>query len=211
MLNYLPAEDAKTQAGTLPDPAITVQDDGEGRVVFVSTTANADWTSLPAKPAYVALMHEILAGSVSSGDGWMNLTVGDELQIPPTLRMTTAPMLKDPNQADIALEQATVNGVASYRSRSLSKPGLYTLATGDRSIPIAVNVPSDEADVRHVDSAVIRKALGDVDIDFQADHLPPLTASEDQANDFGWSFMLVVLALVAAECFLAMKFGHYKR
>ncbi len=82
VLNYLPSEDAKSQAAAGPDPAITVHDVGNGRVVFFSTTANADWTSFPAKPAYVALMHELLAGSVNAGDAWMNLTVGDELKIP---------------------------------------------------------------------------------------------------------------------------------
>ena len=112
VLNYVGNTDAKTQANVRPDPAITVHDLGEGRVVFVSTTANADWTSLPAKPAYVVLMHELLAGSVSSGDAWMNLLVGDELQIPPTLRLTAAPSLKDANQGEIALEQTTVNGAA---------------------------------------------------------------------------------------------------
>jgi hypothetical protein len=193
------------------DPGITVQDDGDGRVVFCSTTANADWTSLPAKPAYVALMHELLAGSVSSGDAWMNLTVGDELQIPPTLRMTAAPTLKDVNQSEIALEQTNTNGAVSYHSRPLAKPGLYTLETGGRSIPIAVNVPGDEADVRSVDQSLIRKAMGDINMDFLADQLPPLAESEKNGNDFGWSIMTIVLALVGMECFLAMKFGHYKR
>jgi hypothetical protein len=211
VLNYLPAEDAKPQAGAQADPAITVHDLGEGRVVFVSTTANADWTSLPAKPAYLTLMHEILAGSVSSGDAWMNLIVGDQLQIPATLRMTAAPTLKNSQQAEIALEQTSVNGANTYHSRPLTKPGLYTLETGGRSIPIAVNVPSDEADVRPVDPSLIRKALGDVDIDFEADQLPPMTETANAGNDFGWSVMVVVLTMVALECFLAMKFGHYKR
>jgi hypothetical protein len=211
VLNYLPPGGAKALANVRPDPAITVQDLGDGRVVFVSTTANADWTSLPAKPAYVALMHELLAGSVSSGDTWMNLVVGDELQIPAALRMTAAPTLKDANQGEIALEQTNVNGAPTYHSRPIAKPGLYTLATGERSIPIAVNVPGDEADVRAVDSSVIRKALGDIDIDFEADQLPPLTEAETAGNDFGWSVMTIVLAMVGLECFLAMKFGHYKR
>jgi hypothetical protein len=193
------------------DAGITVHDLGDGRVVFVSTTANADWTSLPAKPAYVALMHELLAGSVTSGDGWMNLLVGDELQIPPTLRMTAAPTLRDQNQAEIALEQSGSAGNVTYHSRPLAKPGLYTLETGGRSIPIAVNVPGDEADVRSVDQSLIRKALGDIDIDFQADQLPPLAESEKAGNDFGWSVMLIVLAMVGMECFLAMQFGHYKK
>ena len=64
---------------------------------------------------------------------------------------------------------------------------------------------------RAVDSSLIRKALGDVDVDFQGDQLPPLTESDKAGNDFGWSVMSIVLMLVGMECFLAMKFGHYKR
>ncbi len=211
VLNYLPTGDAKSQAANLPDPAITVQDVGNGRVLFFSTTANADWTSLPAKPAYVALMHELLAGTVNSGDAWMNLNVGDELQIPSTVRLTAAPTFKDSQQTPIPLEQSAASTAATYHSRPLLRPGLYTLETGDRSIPIAVNVPPDAADVRPLDSSAIRKSLGDIDIDFQPDQLPPLSASADIGKDFGWSFMLIVLGLVVAECFLAMQFGHYRR
>ncbi|HEX3357732.1 MAG TPA: beta-galactosidase trimerization domain-containing protein, partial [Tepidisphaeraceae bacterium] len=211
VLNYLPGEPASAGGSSSPDPAITVHDLGNGRVVFVSTTANADWTSLPAKPAYVALMHELLAGSVSSGDAWMNLTIGDELKIPATMRMTAAPILKDPNQAQIALEQPNGISAVNYHSGPLAQPGLYTLETGERTIPIVVNVPSDEADVRAVDSTVIRKALGDIDVDFEGDRLPPPVAAEESGNDFGWSFMSIVLGLIAMECFLAMRFGHYRK
>ena len=35
--------------------------------------------------------------------------------------------------------------------------------------------------------------------------------SRDDSNDLGWSVMAIVLALVAAECFMAMTFGHYRR
>jgi hypothetical protein len=44
----------------------------------------------------------------------------------------------------------------------------------------------------------------------EGDDLPAITA-QTAGRDFGWSFMLVVLGLVGAECFLAMKFGHYRR
>ena len=61
VLNYVGASGkGQGASGDRPDPAITVHDLGTGRVVFVSTSANADWTSLPAKPAYVTLMHELL-------------------------------------------------------------------------------------------------------------------------------------------------------
>ncbi len=127
------------------------------------------------------------------------------------MKMTAAPVLKDPNQSQIALEQPNGTTATTYHSAPLDTPGLYTLETGERTISIAVNVPSDEADVHAVDSTLIRKALGDIDIDFEPDQLPPPVATEQSGNDFGWSFMTIVLGLVAMECFLAMRFGHYRK
>jgi len=128
------------------------------------------------------------------------------------LQVSAAPVLKDPQQAEVVLEQAsTTDGQTYYRSRALKLPGVYSLITGNTKLPIAVNVPADEADIRPMDDAAIRKALGEIEIDFQADQVPPPAQREDNANDFGWSFMLIVLGLVGMECFLAMRFGHYRR
>jgi hypothetical protein len=47
----------------------------------------------------------------------------------------------------------------------------------------------------------------------QGDTLPPAIASaaDTAGNDFGWPFMLIGAMLVAGECFMAMRFGHYRR
>ncbi|HVT89139.1 MAG TPA: BatA domain-containing protein [Tepidisphaeraceae bacterium] len=194
------------------DPAITVHDLGDGRVVFYSTSANWEWTSFLAKPAYVALMHELLAGDITANDRWLNRTVGERVEIPPTIQMTSPPVLKDAQQLDIMVEQAqTPDGRSIYRSPVIEKPGLLTLTAGDRTFPIAVNVPDDEADIRPLDAPAIKKAMGDINIALLDDQLPPPEQVQKAANDYGWSVMVAVLALVIAECFFAMRFGHYRR
>jgi hypothetical protein len=128
------------------------------------------------------------------------------------VQLTDVPTLKDPQQVDVIMDQATAaDGRPVYRSRPLDRPGVYTLSTGNRTIPVAVNVPDDEADIRPIDSSAIRKALGDVDLATFDDQLPPPPQNATIGNDFGWSFMIIVLALVGLECFMAMRFGHYKR
>lgn len=193
------------------DPAITVHTLGRGRVVFVSTTANADWTSLPAKPTYVSLMHELLAGSLNSSDGWMNLLVGQSLEIPAGVKMTAAPTLTDANRKPINLEQTTRDGQTVYRSPPLQQPGVYNLSTGSRTYPISVNVPADESDIRTLDNAAVKRALGDIDLQLEGDQMPAIAAVKSEVNDFGWTFMAIVLLLVAGECFLAMRFGHFRK
>jgi hypothetical protein len=181
-------------------------------VLVCTTTANAEWTSLPAKPAYVALMHEILDGTVSSGDHWMNLSVGDPLIVPPNINFASNPTLSDPQQNQVVLEPISAGGNGSYRSGPLARPGIYHLNTGTATLPIAVNVPADEADVRTITNEAIKKDLGGVDIDLEGDMVPAAALEANKTgNDFGWPLMLAGLLFVACECFMAMRFGHYRR
>jgi hypothetical protein len=193
------------------DPAVTLQSLGDGRVVFFASSADAEWTDFPAKPAYVALMHELLAGTVGGGERWMNLEAGQRLQLPASWRLGGTPTLRDPaTNVDQPLEQtATPDGSLFYQSRPIEKPGVYTLTGGNNSVPISVNPPADEADIRAVTDDAIRQALGNIDVAFEAAELPTLV-SQDR-RDFGWSLMTVVLILLGVECFMAMRFGHHRR
>ena len=207
VLDYLPA-DPKNPG----DPAIVVHAAGQGRVVFFSTSANEDWTSFAAKPAYVPLMHELLCGSVRTGDWWMNLTVGQSLEIPPTVRFGSAPSMTDQNNASIVLDPETRDGKVVYRSSPLKKPGVYTLMLGEQKYPIAVNVPAaDEANVTVLPDESLRHALGDIPMSLQSADVPAETVAGREGNDFSWWAMMLVLGLVGFECFIAMRFGHYRR
>jgi hypothetical protein len=142
----------------------------------------------------------------------MNVTAGEALQVPRNLKLSAAPKLTDATQNEFVMDALPAGGPVAYRSPALVKPGVYHLATGTASLPIAVNVPPEEADVRTIENAAVKKFLGDVDIDMQGDSLPAAALAVNQAgNDFGWPFMLVALLFVAAECVMAMKFGHYRR
>jgi hypothetical protein len=207
VLNY------QTENGKAGDPAITVHPLGRGRVVYFSTTANPEWNGLNPKPIFVALIHEILAGSVGAADHWMNLTVGDPLAVPQSLGLTASPTLFDSSKNPIAMEAATDQaGVTTYHSaKPMTHPGVYLLNVGNRTIPIAVNVPSNEADVRVISNDAIKKAMGDIDLDMEDDTLAIAGLKIDSGNDWSWAFMALVLIFAGVECFLAMHFGHYKR
>lgn len=194
------------------DPVITAHSLGEGRVVFVSTTANQEWTTLPSKPLYVALVHELLAGSVRTGDAWLNRTVGQPLEIPATVRLAAAPTLLDPAKNPVVIEASQSPGGATvYRSRPLTRPGVYALSTGIGNLPVAVNVPPDEADVRTMPAEALRSALGGIELTQRGADVPAVAIAAETGNDLSWAFMLAVFALLAVECFMAMRFGHHRR
>jgi hypothetical protein len=212
VLNWKPLDNAPVTSGTKPDAAITEQIVGKGRVVFVSTSANEEWITFTRKPVYTELVNELLSGSVNVGDGWMNLQVGDRLHVPGTLKLTATPTLSDPKSTPIPLELTTAaDGSATYLSPILTQPGVYSLATGAGSVPVAVNLPPEEADVHTIDNTAIKSALGGIDLTLDGDQVPAENALASAASDWGWTVMLLVFCAVGLESFLAMHFGHFRK
>src|SRR5207244_5998452 len=134
--------------------------------------------------------------TVDVGDKWMNLNVGQPVEIPAGLKLTGPPQLTDPLKKPIpvdAIQPST--GPMFYRSKPLEKPGVYLLNTGNSVLPIAVNVPADEADIRALPPDDIRKTLGDIEIQFFGDNVTAYALSRGDSDDLGWSVVAVVLAL----------------
>jgi hypothetical protein len=197
------------------DPAITVHGLGAGKIIFCTTSANQDWTTFPGNLSYVTVVHELLTSTVRTGDWWLNLHVGDALAIPPGVRLSATPTLSDPagRAVEIRATSAADAGPsgAVYRSDPLRRPGVYSLQIGTKRVPVAVNLPDDEADVRTLPDAAIKESLGGIDLALLGPELPPDAALNDTGNDLSWAFMLAVLGLLGVECVMAMRFGHYRR
>jgi len=78
-------------------------------------------------------------------------------------------------------------------------------------IPIAVNVPANEADVRVISPDAVKKAFGDIELAFEDDSASIAGLKAESGNDWSWAFMAIVFLMGGLECFFAMRFGHYKR
>jgi hypothetical protein len=219
VLNYLPMK-----GGGTVDPAITAQTVGRGRVVFISTSANREWTRFPDNLSFPPLMFELLDGSLRSRDAWMNLTVGDHLAIPAnvwgkTFTLTkdgTAPTKITVHQPERDFKSDSANSPAGespeeewralYHTDPLTQPGKYTLAVENRTMPIVVNVPAPlEADVTTVDNEAIGHALGGVKMEER------VAISNPDRDYYGWLTLIAVLMLAGFECFIASRFGHTRQ
>jgi hypothetical protein len=199
-------------------PAITSHPLGQGTVIFFSTSASPvideDWQELVAHGGtWVQLLHEVLGGAISGRDWWMNLQAGRPLTIPSYIE-TSTPKLRDQNKQALIVHIVTEPGKQPvYRTDPLKKPGVYTLELKPNVlVPIAVNVPPEEADVRTVGNEFIRHALGDIQLTMRGDELSLqeiVEASKD--NEWMVAVLLILLALLGVECFMAMWFGHYRK
>lgn len=203
VLNFVkPAPDAEAE------PAITVQSIGRGRVVFVATSPDAEWSTMVAKPAYVTLVHELLGGAVGGGEQWLNRTVGDVIELPAALNLPAVPTFRESSQKSTPLTRVDRgDGTLVWRTAAMNKPGLYAIEAGSLRWPVAVNSPAEEADVRTVDPAGVRHALGDIDFTLLGDSLP-VDEMQRAANDFSWPILLLLLPVLLAESFMAWRFGR---
>jgi len=102
----------------------------------------------------------------------------------------------------------------SYVSPPLVKPGLYALKMNDRTVPIAVNVDAAAvSDLRPLDDSQLLSAMGNASVRLSKDQLPGPEDADQAELGRSWQRGLMVALLVAVglECFLAMRFGHYRR
>lgn len=231
VLNYVPAPVdavAAKPAGTAAaaakpldvskPPAVTSHPLGLGTVVFVSTTASPsldrDWQELTAHGGtWVQLVHELLAGAVGSHDAWMNVRAGQPLVIPSFVEVTQ-PKLTDENKTPIAIDPVAEAGKPTvYRSGPLIRPGVYSLQLKPNVVvPVAVNVATDEADVRTVGNDAVRSALGDIPVTSLGDELPLETIMAGKENhDWAGPVLLILLGFLAIEGVMAMHFGRHRR
>ena len=190
------------------DPIILTHRLGAGTVVTMATSASVtgEWNTLAIKKVFVALLHELLSHAAGGGDRWMNVDVGAPLTLPATVRVTATPTLRRTQGTAVDLQRGATG---QWQSPPLTEPGVLTLDVGGVTYPIAVNMPASESDVRRLDDAALREALGGIDMTF-SDVNDTVGVVAQDGNDFGWPLLLGVLVLAAAETFMALRFGHSK-
>ncbi len=206
---------AQAVGGGAADPAITLHRLGRGSVVLLTTAVGDDgdtiWNTMLYNPAIVTLARAITVNAVTSSTAWLNLEVGQWLEVPSSIKLAGAPALNDPQRKPIPMTLVQNEaGESVYRSTPLTRAGLYELINGTERYPVSVSPPADEADVRSVDAAAVASFLGDVPMTVEGDTLALAAVDDSRLSDFGWTVMLAVLMLVGFECFLAMRFGHHR-
>jgi hypothetical protein len=151
------------------DPLLVEQKSGAGKVIFMATAADRDWTDLPLKTAYLPLIQSLtqyLAGGKRGGlDGGITVGSVKELALPPSyvgkhLRLTKP----DKQSRDVQITAAKERAAAAieYNDRA----GFYRLsvpAGGDKegAVPqvYAVNPPFLESRLDEISTSELQTKL----------------------------------------------------
>jgi len=201
------------------DPLIVAQPIRRGRVVLVTTAADASWSDLPTGGTYEPLVKEILAWCIAGQAQPRNVAVGDPLE---------SALAATPALADVSIERPDgqrrtvpleVHGdYSSWRYDDTLISGIYTArfaAPLSQSQLFAVNLLTAESDLTPISQEELRgEVWPGIPLDYETSWqgtgtpLPSPSATSGQLH-VGLLYAVVVLLLL--ELVLAWRFGYNAR
>lgn len=190
------------------DPAMIIGHFGRGRVAVSTTSANMDWTNLPAKGDYVTLMLNTIGFLAPTHGQNRNGLVGETIREPLTAAESSLPTrVTTGDGTTVEGRIVPSDGTLSVEFGPADHSGLYSIGVGSDVRVAAVNVDDNESELRSASQESLLRGLnrpvrwiGDPD----SISNKPTTAN---VTELGTLTAYVVLALLIAETWIAMKFG----
>ncbi len=214
--NYLPLEPESGKADTVlrytnDDPALVASSFGAGRVLLCTTTANMDWTNLPARGDYVSLMLNAVAYLSPTRGQHRNVMVGGVFREPLT-----------PIESSMSLRVTSSDGVVSQPSLvpyasglaleygPIERAGAATVSIGPTVRTFTANVDVDESRLAHMDAERLTRLI---DRPLEVIDAPPrrvparVVPARGRSAELSSILFYLVVGLLFAEMTLAMWFG----
>jgi len=194
------------------DPLLLEQKIGAGRILFMTSSADRDWTDLPLKTVYLPLMQSLaqyLAGSSRGAlDGGIAVGAAKEIALPPTfvgknLRITKP----DKQTAEVAI--TAVKDRAGARIEENDQAGIYRLAlpvgdkNGDLPQMYAVNPPVLESRLDEISTRELQTKLKPIRAE-----VIPVNALKDggKRTDLALPLLALLIVTLLLEGWLGQRF-----
>jgi hypothetical protein len=194
------------------DPLLIEQKVGPGRVIFITTTADRDWSDLPVKTAYLPMIQSLttyLAGGKRGIlDTGINVGNAKEVSLPPNYVGKTIRITKPNRQpAEVAMSAAQERASGSFEDNDVA--GIYRLsfAAGgekDSGIPqlYAVNSPFLESRLEEISERELQAKLSPVRVDV----VPIETLQQGGTRrDLALPLLSLLLATLLLESWFAQR------
>lgn len=195
-------------------PAIVERRFGRGRVIQFIINAEPSWSNLPASTEFVVLMQELLRHQIGQPDAASNLEVGQSFESVVKLSAQQL-LLKGPDglRARVTPRKAEDEDAWRMRFDETSRAGLYEIDTLPEAMPrrrFVVSMRNEEGDLERVDGEALAQALASREFHWQRPDVPIVEtiAQRHSATELALFILAVLGAVLAAESFLAAKFGR---
>jgi uncharacterized membrane protein YobD (UPF0266 family) len=193
------------------DPLLIEHKVGSGRVMFITTTADRDWSDLPVKTAYLPMIHSLTNYLAGGKRGLLDggISVGDvkEISLPPGYVGKTIRITKPNKQpAELVMSAAPDRASGSFEHNDVA--GIYQLALtgGDQESGTprlyAVNPPFLESRLEEISERELQAKLSPV----RADVVPIETLRQGGTRrDLALPLLGLLLATLLLEGWFAQR------
>ncbi len=198
-------------------PALVEKSVGLGKVVMCASTVDAEWNNLPYKPAYLPLLHELVAYLRQGAEGRRNVAIGEPLLKSLSVRDAgrTARVVAPDGRA------VTIRAMLDKRGCLLTFPKtdragnweMKEIGKGSGNViaeSFAVNLQTAESNLTPMHSSELTRLIPDAH--FHVIENPDNLRAAIQKSRLGielWRHLIgAAMVLVLIEAWLAQKFGR---
>lgn len=192
------------------EPALVASKFGRGRVVLCTTTANMDWTNLPAKGDYVSLVLNTVAYLSPRRGEHRNVEVGRSVMEPLTPMQSSLPMWVTTRSGTEEGRLVSLSDRLALEFGPVRVAGVFSMNLGSTVRKFAANVDPAESALAAADESAIREAL-DRPITFTDGLVPAVAQSAPgRSTELASVALWAVLAFLFVEMWLAMWLGSHR-
>jgi hypothetical protein len=193
------------------DPLLIEHKVGSGRVMFITTTADRDWSDLPVKTAYLPMIQSLTNYLAGGKRGLLDsgISVGDvkEISLPPGYVGKTIRITKPNKQpAEVVMNAAQDRAAGAFEDNDVS--GIYQIALTGRDQEsgaarlYAVNPPFLESRLEEISERELQAKLSPV----RADVVPLETLQQGGTRrDLALPLLGLLLATLLLEGWFAQR------
>lgn len=202
-------------------PYLLLRTYGRGRVAQITAPLDSDWSTLPAKPDYVAFLHELVFHLAGGAAPSRNVMIGEPLVLP-VAKGTQAQgfVFKDPAGKDHEAELGGDEARPVLQFDQADLPGLYRLLPKEQAANAAavgeqfvVEFDRGESDLKPLDDAARKQLAGEGRLKFvqNLDELTTEFYTGGPKSEIWRVLMALLLAFLVGELLLTRRLvqgGH---
>ena len=193
-------------------PLICERSFGQGKVMFVATSADASWNYLVYTGEYLVLVQELMRWLIGEPDRAVNLQIGESFA-QPVLLSSQYLLLRRPDLTKVRLAPTPHGNLWRVAYENTDAQGIYEIDTTVEAMPrrrFAVNLLATEGDLTRVDVTAFERDLQRTNVQYWSPDkgIRRAVESRHSVREYAWLFLWGTLALLGVEMFLAARFGR---
>ncbi len=196
------------------DPLIVERPFGDGLVVQVATTCDADWSNLPMRPSYLPLMQQLMTTMASQVKPPVNIATGEPVIAVLPGEAAGAPLsLTTPAGTRHTVRPVARGTQSLVQFGHTRQPGIYTLTGPDgRRLHFVAQTSREESEPRLLDDDEMQELAADLGAELVASSAEDVELDKTRRHGREvWRLLLFgAMSLMFAELILQQRFTRVR-